>query len=136
MGFKDIHVVEGKLNGHAYQYPNKTDVCYVKGRNENNFSANNQIDFCCELIVRVYYPSNTQSVKFSSYYPPYVARLQSSIEKVDVPGIKQKDIDDITSISTFNISDAPIAPGKFPVIIFQPGWYGCPAIHWGIKYLS
>ena len=127
VGFQDFRLVDGNLINSSYFCPGKSDLFYTPDTptqigNKNSFGEDNQIDFCREIMVRVYYPSlNKYNKPNENYYFPAIKNLQESIGNT-VSGISQKDLDDLKYIKTHSIRKSGIAKNtKFPVLIFAPG---------------
>lgn len=122
VGFQDFRVVNGTLLNGSYSCPGKTDLLYVKGQNETDFGKDNQIDFCREIMVRVYYPSwNLRPLPHEKYYGPGISDLQEEIRSAKIPGITEDDLKKLEKIKTFSIQNNQLIAGKFPVLIFDPG---------------
>ena len=123
VGFQDFRLVDGTLNAQdSYVCPGKTDMFYIKGQNEADFGKDNQIDFCRETMIRVYYPTQYQSTpQYANYYLPAINDLQSQIRAADVPNVTESDIAVLAKIKSFSIDNPGIVAVTFPVLLFSPG---------------
>jgi hypothetical protein len=94
------------------------------GNNQKDFSPNNK-NFCREMMVRVYYPSDMQSQFNTPYYQSFIKEQQKSLNAI--PDIPKEQIEQLNQLKIYSIPKAPIIRGKiFPVLLFSPG-FGCPA---------
>lgn len=128
VGFQDFRLVNGTLVNSSYSCPGKTDLLYIKGKNEKDFGKDNQVDFCREIMLRVYYPIQTKSLSRKNYYQPLVRDIQDEIRAKHYPGVTEEQILDLANIKTFSTDftnkEPNIVAEKFPVLIFDPGC-GC-----------
>ena len=122
VGFKDVRLVNGTLINDSYLCPGKTDLWFVKGQNENDFGQDNQIDFCREIMLRVYYPTNNKhDLPYENYYLPAMNFIEDIIRGAKIPGMTEEEIKTLDQVKTFSIKEPKIVDEKFPVLIFDPG---------------
>jgi dienelactone hydrolase len=115
IGFQDFHWVDQK---------NCPDIFYEKGKNEKDFSVENRKQFCREIMLRVYYPTNQTTSKNnrSLYYPPVMNAQEKFLKGLKIPALPNKKIETLSQIKSFTIKNATPMEGKnFPVLIFDPG---------------
>jgi hypothetical protein len=94
------------------------------GKNQKDFSPDNK-NFCREMMVRIYYPTEMQSQRNTPYYQPFIKSEQERLRKIS--DISKIQIAQLKEIKIYSIPKAPIVKGKiFPVLLFSPG-LGCPA---------
>lgn len=94
------------------------------GKNQKDFSPDNK-NFCREMMVRIYYPTDMQSQENVPYYQPLIKKEQERLR--EIPSIPKEQIEQLNQIKIYSIEKAPIVSGKsFPVLLFSPG-LGCPA---------
>jgi pimeloyl-ACP methyl ester carboxylesterase len=126
VGFQDVRLVNGDLNKQgSYVCPGKTDLLYIKGKNETDFGRDNQVNFCREVMVRIYYPTmNETRLPYENYYLPAINDLQAMIRATHNPNISERDIQDLAQLQTFSINHPSIVGVTFPVLFFAPG-AGC-----------
>lgn len=140
VGFQDFHWINGEMSsvGNYICPEDKQDPFYKLGESKNNFSTNNQTNFCREIMTRVYFPiiwnAGKQRAKISeSLYLNY----RAVIEQQKVPTITEKDFTQFSQINTYtydfndydlkqdtlNILDKNSRGEllKYPVIFFSPG---------------
>jgi hypothetical protein len=110
VGYKDYHYIN-------------TNICpdkYYTGNNQNYFSPENT-DFCHEMMVRVYYPSNINlPLPYPQYYYPAVQDLEALMMEID-PNISLSEAQQLESLTSYTRPSLPLAFGRFPVILFNPG---------------
>lgn len=121
ISFQDIQLVNGTLINGKYSCPGNTDLLYAS-QYQQDYGKDNQVDFCREIMVRVYYPILQPSKPSTEkYYSPAIADLQTMIRAGQVPGITPDDINALSQITTFSWNNLSIVPQTFPVIFFVPG---------------
>lgn len=123
VGFQDFRLVNGVINAEgAYECPGKTDSLYFPGINESSFGKDNQINFCREIMVRVYYPTQKErSPSFENYYLPAINDLQNTIRQEKNPKISEQNIKALTRLTTYTVKKSDLLDNKFPVLLFNPG---------------
>lgn len=125
VGFQDFHMVNGAMINGPYHCPGKTDLLYIKNQNEKDFGKDNQIDFCREIMLRIYYPIDSKSLSRENYYPPAIHHSQNLLRALHIPGVTEEQILDLANLKTFTANftnkEPNIAATKFPVLIFDPG---------------
>ncbi len=110
VGFKDLHWV----NNNICPDPRFSE------KNKNEFSHDNK-RHCHELMIRVYYPTASNSHAGSLYYRPTVEVDQTTLRSI--PGIKAEYIDQLALLKSHTIKNAPpVENEKFPVVLFSPGF--------------
>lgn len=121
IGFRDYHYINTNIC---------PDINYVPSINESYFSPGNQggsgTNFCHEIMVRVYYPTNDLvSVPTTPYYQPYITSFVTSLINTD-PNLTSSELAPLQNLKSWTTQDAPIVNSRFPVILFSPG-YGVQA---------
>lgn len=122
VGYKDFHWINRE---------NISDPFY-NGKNNADFSDENQINFFREIIGRVYYPSldsihpdrlyYSPLVTGSLYYSPLVKKWCDDIRESQAP-VTEEQMQSLYEINTWATKGLSLANDqeKFPVIIFNPG---------------
>lgn len=122
VGFKDYHYINTNIC---------PDANYIPNTNESYFSPGNQgglgTNFCHEIMVRIYYPSDISSSKEQGklYYPVMTQQLQEQLAQTD-PSLTSDQLETLNTIFSYRTESIPIANSQFPVILFNPG-YGLPS---------
>lgn len=71
-------------------------------------------------MVRIYYPSNTKNQATIAYYAPFIKSAKDFLKTI--PGITPVQINQLDGIKSNSIEKAPVSEGKFPALIFNPGF--------------
>ena len=113
VGFKDIYLINDKICPDAF---------YLSGQNENNFSATNK-QYCHEINLRIYYPSNEKFGKNSTYYRPTVMNQINYYKKqFNLRSSELNALESLLEIKTNNFYNLiPLENSKFPLVVFLPG---------------
>ncbi len=110
-----------------YSCPNNPDPFY-NGKNSADFNPNNQTDFCREVVVRIYYPTNKNNEMGEYYKPLTQANIDAinSLPDAQYPSDTKKIlIKELSSIKSFTVANKNIIKNKtFPVLFFSPGLGG------------
>jgi predicted dienelactone hydrolase len=114
IGFKDVHWIN---------YNACPDFNFNE-KNKKDFSRINT-NCCHEIMARIYYPTRKLSNSGSLYYQPFIKSKKEEILNT-IPDIDPKKINELDSIHSYSIHNASIVPGKFPTLLFSPG-FGYPA---------
>ncbi len=110
VGFRDYHWIN----------TTKCPDTNYKGNNKNDFSSKN-IQFCREIMVRIYYPSTTRKESSNLYYNPLVKSIKNDL--IQVPEVKKEHLLQLNHIKSHSIEKLPPVSGKkFPIIFFSPGY--------------
>ncbi len=113
VGFQDFH----------FQDNNRCpDIFYKSKVNESDFSSEN-INYCREIMVRIYYPSDTPIEVNSPYYYPQILYTEDFFKKI-VAYISPQTKLNFTNFEltkSYTENNANFVKSKFPVIIFSPG---------------
>lgn len=98
------------------------DVFYQKGVNETDFTASNT-QFCHEIALRIYYPSQLKIAPGDPYYSPYLQVEHEWLKKKCQLSKKESDaLNTLLKIQTYTVAHAkPVQDKKFPLVIFMPG---------------
>ncbi|BBH52701.1 hypothetical protein [Fluviispira sanaruensis] len=109
--------------GYIDQHIINTSMCpnpYYREKSKEYFSQKNQ-KHCNEVLLRIYYPTLDQ--KTSAYYliPTLIDDMKEFTSSKNIEQSAQ-----LKKMKSHSSRHAEIAPGKFPVIFFVPG-YGFPA---------
>ena len=118
VSFKDFHWI----NNHRCP-----DDFYIKGKNETDFSKENQSKFCREIMTRIYYPSaeKLSNQKRVYYYSPMIKAQENFIDNLNIPNLSRKEINTLSEIKSFTMENKSYVKNKsFPILLFNPG-YGC-----------
>lgn len=108
-----------------YSCPNNSDPFYT-GQNKNDFSSENQTDFCREVVVRIYYPIQKDDLQIGEFYVPNRLNLGDAINSLPNDQypveMKQKLVNELSVLNSFAVADKNIIKNKlFPVLFFNPG---------------
>jgi hypothetical protein len=134
VGFKDFHWVHGDKNSDRNYICSEEnqDPFYKYGQSKNNYSQNNQVNFCREIMVRIYFPiTNHGSKLFETIYNPSSSSLVSEIQSLKITNVTSNDYNQIKFLNTWtynfnnidNLSPFILKQNskKFPVLFFSPG---------------
>ena len=126
IGYHDLFWVNGTLNSNGqYECPNNQDPYYT-GQNKDDFAPDNQTDFCREVVLRIYYPTQKNNEVGNSYPPLY----QFDVDLINTPNFpmtpeKRKELIDGLVLKSYAIENKPIINDKiFPLLFFTPGFSG------------
>lgn len=128
VGFQDYRFVNGTLISGSYSCPGNSDLYFTNGLvTTNDFGPDNQVDYCREMMVRVYYPiKSTKGLPYANYYTPTINDFQNAIRDSNIPGITENQLEALNNIQTFTINfttqNSNIVNTTFPVLIFSPGF--------------
>jgi dienelactone hydrolase len=114
VGFQDFDWIKD-LNGNCA----RDDIFSTDQR---NYSPNNT-KHCHETVVRIYYPSGTQSQLGSFYYQPFIEELQDLLRSQFSSIVTEEQIQQLSDIKSYTSERSSIVTGKgqFPVLLFAPG---------------
>lgn len=134
VGFKDYHWVHGNKNSDRNYIcsDEKQDPFYKYGQAKNTFSANNQVNFCREIMARIYFPiTNHGSKSFETIYNPSSSSLIAEIKILNIGNVTDNDYNQFNALKTwtYNFNDINNFnsfilnqnKNKFPVLFFLPG---------------
>lgn len=133
VGFQDFYFVNGTLISERntkdyYSCPGNIDLFYMKGVNEKDFAKNNRVDFCREMLARVYYPvEKKEGLKYEKYNKNGINIIQDILrnKSVNIPEMTEDKLKELETIHTFSVDfngkTTNIVNKKFPVLIFSPG---------------
>jgi hypothetical protein len=110
-----------------YSCPNHPDPFY-NGKNKEDFSPDNQTEFCREIVVRIYYPTK-KNKKMGAFYKPSIKSFADAINSLpddEYPSYeKEKLIGELSILKSYTTEDKKIVKNKkFPVLLFSPAFAG------------
>ena len=124
VGYHDVIWTNGTLNSSGqYKCPNNQNPYYT-GQNKDDFSLNNQTDFCREVVLRIYYPTQKNN-EIGNSYPPLLNFYSDLINTPDFPVTpeKRKELINALVLKSYAIANKDIVHDKkFPVVFFSPGF--------------
>ena len=110
VGFQDFHFQDNS------RCP---DVFYQPGINNRDYSPDN-INYCREIMVRVYYPTSQTQNLGSPMYPPLVQRFVNIAAQA--PNITESNIAQLYTLQSYSTNLAPIINNvQFPTVLFAHG---------------
>lgn len=109
VGFQDFHFQDNS------RCP---DVFYQPGVNNRDYSPDNT-NYCREIMVRVYYPTNQTQNLGSPMYPPLVQRFVYLLSQA--PNMTESNIAQLYTLQSYSTNLAPIVNNQFPTVIFAHG---------------
>jgi hypothetical protein len=130
VGFKDYHWVHGDKNSDRNYIcsDEKQDPFYKYGQAKNSFSTNNQVNFCREIMARIYFPiTNHGSKSFETIYEPSANSFISLVKSLNITNVTNDDYSQFKTLKTwtYNFNDVSnlnsYISNQFPVLFFSPG---------------
>ena len=128
VGYHDLFWVNGTLDSNGqYECPNNQDPYYT-GQNKDDFAPDNQTDFCREVVLRIYYPTQKNNEVGNAYTGVNqfdVNYLINALPDNQFPPEKKKQLIDGLVLKSYTIENKPIINNKkFPLLFFTPGFEG------------
>jgi dienelactone hydrolase len=113
IGYKDIFVINNNIC---------PDKFYSKGINEDDFSQNN-VNYCHEINLRIYFPTNTLPHIGDKYYSPAISsQIRFYSQRFHLSKSDTNLLNTLFNIRTYNSRHAHVSSVmKYPMIIFLPG---------------
>lgn len=90
------------------------------------YTHNKNFNHCHMLHLYLFFPAKSFSQNFLSYDTDTIIQIQGDIKnnkiKADAQEAAHDYIQRLQELKSYVSSEKEIAPGKFPLIVFQPGW--------------